>query len=95
MLSELKKFKVQTVLTLDFKKRNDCKIFHSGAKLIASYSDIDERFKYMNQSTMTKIKNYASEGCVVLDVIIKQSIKIFECYYKEKKIEITSNLWRY
>ena len=44
LLSELKKFKVQTVLVLDYKKRNDCKIFHSSAKLIASDSDIDEAF---------------------------------------------------
>ena len=42
MLNELKKFKVQTVLVLDYKKRNDRKIFHSSNKLIASDSDIDE-----------------------------------------------------
>ena len=28
MLSELKKFKVQAILILDYKKRNDAKIFH-------------------------------------------------------------------
>ena len=33
----------------------------------------------MHQSIMTKIKNYASEDCIVLDVIIKDSDKIFEC----------------
>ena len=33
LLNELKKFKVQTILVLDYKKRNDCKIFHSSAKL--------------------------------------------------------------
>ena len=44
LLSELKKFKVQTVLVLDYKKKNDCKTFHSSAKLIASDSDIDEAF---------------------------------------------------
>ena len=38
-LSELKKFKVQTILVLDYKKRNDHKIFHSSAKLTASDSD--------------------------------------------------------
>ena len=79
LLSELKKFKVQTILVLDYKKRNDRKIFHSSAKLIASDSDIDEAFKSMHQSIMTKIKNYASEDCIVLDVIVKHSIKIFEC----------------
>ena len=61
LLSKLKKFKVQTILVLGYKKRNDCKIFHSSAKLIASDSDIDEAFKSMHQSIMTKIKNYACE----------------------------------
>ena len=28
-LNELKKFKVQKILVLHYKKRNDCKIFHS------------------------------------------------------------------
>ena len=58
-LSELKMVKVQTILVLDFKKRNDCKIFHSRTKLIASDSNTDEAFKSMHQSIMTKIKNYA------------------------------------
>ena len=35
--------------------------FHSSTKLIASYSDIDEAFKSMHQSIMTKIKKYAIE----------------------------------
>ena len=48
-------------------------------KLIASDSDIDEAFKSMYQSIITKIKNYASEDWIVLDVIIKYIIKIFEC----------------
>ena len=47
-LSELKKFKAQTVLVLDYKKRNDRKIIHSSNKLIASDSDIDEAFKSMH-----------------------------------------------
>ena len=42
--SELKKFKVQTILVLDYKKRNDHKIFYSSAKLIANDSDIDEAY---------------------------------------------------
>ena len=79
LLSELKKFKIQTKLVLDYKKRNDHKIFHSGAKLIASDSDIDEAFKSMHQSIMTKIKNYADKDWIILDIIIKQSIKIFKC----------------
>ena len=36
LLSELKKFKVQAILVLDYKKRNDHKIFHSSTKLTAS-----------------------------------------------------------
>ena len=55
------------------------KISHSSAKLIASDSDIDEAFKSMHQSIITKIKNYASEDWIVFHVTIKHSIKIFEC----------------
>ena len=57
----MKKFKVQAILVLDFKKRNDCKIFNSSAKVIARDSDIEEAFTSMHQSNMTKIKNYANE----------------------------------
>ena len=77
MLSELKKLEVGTVSVLDYKKRNDGKIFHLSRKLIASDSDIDEAFKTKRRSIMTKIKNYTSEDCIVLDAIIKHSIKIF------------------
>ena len=79
LLNEFKKFKVQAVLVLDYKKINDRKIFHSSTKLIASYSDIDEAFKSMDQSIMTKINNYACEDWIALGVIIKHSINIFEC----------------
>ena len=79
LLSELKKFKVQTVLFLDYKKRIDCKIFHSRTKLIASDSEIDEAFKSMHQSIMTKIKNYDTKDWIFLDVIVRHSINIFEC----------------
>ena len=61
LLSEFKRFKVQTILVLEYKKRNDRKIFHSSTKVIASDSDIDEAFISMHQNIMTKIKNYASE----------------------------------
>ena len=54
LLSELKKFKVQTALILDYKKINVHKIFHSSAKLIASGLDIAEAFKSMLQSITTK-----------------------------------------
>ena len=55
LLSEFKKFKVQKILILDYKKRNDRKIFNSSAKLIDGDSDIDEAFKSIHQSIMTKI----------------------------------------
>ena len=42
LLSDLKKFKVQTVLVLGYKKRNNGKIFDSRTKLIAIDLDIDE-----------------------------------------------------
>ena len=57
LLSEFKKFKVQKILVLDYKKRNDWKIFHSSTKLIASDLDIDEAFKSTHQSIMRKIKH--------------------------------------
>ena len=79
LLIEVKNFNVQTILVLDYKKRNDRKIFYSCAKQIASDLDIEEAFKSMYRSIMTKIKNYASENCIVADVIIKHRIKIFEC----------------
>ena len=34
LLSELKRFKVQKILVLEYKKRNDYKIFHSSIKLM-------------------------------------------------------------
>ena len=75
LLSDLKKFKVQTILVLNCKKRNDHINFHSSYKLIARDSDIDETFKPIHKSIMTK-KNCANESCIVFDVIIKHSIKI-------------------
>ena len=48
LLSELKKFKVQTKLVLEYKKRNYRKSFHSRTKLIASDSNIDGAFKTMH-----------------------------------------------
>ena len=70
---------------LDYKKRNNHKIFYSSAKLIASDSDIDEAFKSMHQSIMTKMKNYACKDWVVLDVIIKCIINVFKSQCKQKK----------
>ena len=48
--SELKKFKVQAILVLEYKKKNDRKVFNSSVKLIASDSDIDEAFKSLTKS---------------------------------------------
>ena len=79
LLSELKKFKVHTVLVLDYKKRNDNQILRSCTKLIASDLDIDEAFKSMHQGIMSKIKNFVCKDYIALDAIIKHSIKIFEC----------------
>ena len=75
LLSELKKSKVQTIIVLNYKKRNDCKIFYSSANVIASGSNIDETFKSMHQST---IKN--KKLCLIaLDLIIIHSIRFFQC----------------
>ena len=80
LLSELENFKVQTVLVLHYMKRNDPKIFHSRAKLIASDSDIDETFIFMQWGHYDKKwKKYICKDWIVLDVNIKHSIKIFEC----------------
>ena len=73
MLNELKKFKVQ----INYKNRNDRRIFHPSDKLIASDSDIDEEFKSMHQSIMIEIKKYASQDCIVLDVIINTVLRFF------------------
>ena len=75
----MKNFRVETVLVLNYKKRNDCKIFHSSAKVIVSNSDIDEAFNFIHKNIMRKIKNYVCKDWIALDVIIKHSIKIFDC----------------
>ena len=66
------------MLVLDYKKRNDCKLFHLSANLIDSDSDIDEAFKSIHQSINIEIKNYAIEDWIFLDVILKHGIKLFE-----------------
>ena len=76
MFNELKKFKVQKVLALE---KNDSQIFYSCTKLIGSNLDIDEAFKPMHQSIMTKTKIYICKDYIDLDAIIKHSINIFEC----------------
>ena len=74
-LSKLEKFKVQTILVVDYKKRNDCKIFDLSAKLIASDSNIDEAFKLTYQSIMTKIKHYTIEDCNVVDALLSTVLR--------------------
>ena len=78
ILSELEKFKFQEIIVLEYKKRNDHKIFYFSTKLTASDSEIDEAYKSMHQSIMTKMENYTCEDWTVLEVIIKYSIKIFK-----------------
>ena len=69
--SKLKELLSEAILILDYKKRNDFKIFHLKTKLIATDSDIDEEFKSMHQSIMTNNKkNYHCKDLIVLDVII-------------------------
>ena len=58
LLSEVKNFKVQTILVLEYENRNDRKMVSSITNLIASDSDTDGAFKSMHQSIMAKIKNY-------------------------------------
>ena len=78
MLSELINFKLPSILVLEYKNRNNLKIFHSSSKPTASDSDIYEALKFMHQSIMKKIKNSAGEDWVV-KTIVKHSAKNFEC----------------
>ena len=56
-LSELKKFKLQIISILEYKKKNDCKIFHSSTNLIASVSEINETFIIsMHRKILTRTK---------------------------------------
>ena len=61
LLNKLNKFKVETILALEYKNGNDDNIFHASDKLIAGDSDIDEAFKSMDKSIMKTMKKYASE----------------------------------
>ena len=81
LLSELKKFKVQTILVLDIRKEMIGKSFIQVLNLKKSICDsvIDEAFKSMHQSIITKIKNSASKDWIVIQAIVKHSIKISEC----------------
>ena len=61
---------ILTILDLDYQKENDCKIFHSSNKLIASDLDIDEAVKSMHQRIITKVKNYVCEDYVYVYVCL-------------------------
>ena len=50
-------------------------MFYSSSKLIANDQDIDEAFKSMHQSIMTKT-NCACKDWIVLNVIINPSVSI-------------------
>ena len=85
MLGYLIKFKVQTVLILEYKKsdyrKSIRKIYHSCDRLIASDSDVDKVFESMHQSIMTKLKNYISKDWIV-ETNAKHGVKVFKCYYR-------------
>ena len=49
------------MLFIEYRKRNQHKIIHSCAKLLASDSAIDEAYKSMHQSITRKIKNYVCQ----------------------------------
>ena len=70
MLSELKRFKLEAKLVLEYKKRNKSKIFHWSAKLVSIDSDVEEAFKLIYQCIMMKIKNSADEDWVVIEKIV-------------------------
>ena len=67
---------MQSTVVLKYKKRNDNKICNLSAKLINSYSEIDEAIKSMHQSITIKIKNYDGEDWVV-EKIVMHGVKIF------------------
>ena len=82
MLSELKRFKLEAKLVLEYKKRNKSKIFHWSAKLVSIDSDIEEAFKLIYQCIMMKIKNSADEDWVVIETIV---LRIFSVSIRKEK----------
>ena len=74
LIGKIKNCKFKTKLVLEYKTRNDSKIFHSSAKLTDSDSYIDEEFKSLHESIVTKIINFVCEDWIVLDIIIKEII---------------------
>ena len=72
-------FKLQTILILQYTKKNNPQTFQTSVKLIASDSNIHETFKSMHQSILRKNKNSASQDWMVIEIIVKYGITIFEC----------------
>lgn len=64
-MDELRTFKAQTSLVLDYKRTDGLKvmrkIFSSSAKLVLNDSDIYKTLGSMHQSVMMKIKNSVSK----------------------------------
>ena len=78
LLNELKKLKVQTILVLHSKKKMivECSIQMLSLLLVSQ-----TLIKHLNPCIKTlwqKLKNYVCENWMVLDVIIKKSIKMLE-----------------
>ena len=46
--------------------------------------NIEEAFKFLHQSIITEIENSVSKDWIVIETIVKHSIKTFECWYKQK-----------
>ena len=80
MLGELKKFKVQTILVLEFKKMDDHKVIYKIFLFITNLnvndSDIDKAFRSMHQSIITKIKKFS---LLIVKTIVEHNIKLCEC----------------
>ena len=87
LLGELKKFKDQAILVIEYKKidspRSMQKIFYSSLKLIANDSDIYKVFRSMHQSVTIKMRYFLSKDWI-LKTFVEHSIKIFECLYRRK-----------
>ena len=65
LINELKKFRVYSILILEYKKRNYHETFESTTKRVASDSETDEAFKSMHQKILMKIKFFDSLDWVV------------------------------
>ena len=80
LLGELKKFKVQTILVLEFKKMDDHKVIYKIFLFITNLnvndSDIDKAFRSMHQSIITKIKKFS---LLIVKTIVEHNIKLCEC----------------